>query len=72
MDTIFKKQLNFNFDVLPKKTVKAFIFLSKQAWIGESDWYLAGGTALALQVGNRKSIDLDFFSKKRILIIQKY
>ncbi|MEQ6119075.1 nucleotidyl transferase AbiEii/AbiGii toxin family protein [Reichenbachiella sp. MALMAid0571] len=25
------------------------------------NFYLAGGTALALQVGHRKSIDLDFF-----------
>ena len=28
------------------------------------DFYLAGGTALALQLGHRKSIDLDFFSQK--------
>ncbi len=28
-----------------------------------SDFYLAGGTALALQLGHRKSIDLDFFSQ---------
>ncbi|MDF1497961.1 MAG: nucleotidyl transferase AbiEii/AbiGii toxin family protein [Patescibacteria group bacterium] len=27
------------------------------------DFYLAGGTALALQLGHRKSIDLDLFSK---------
>jgi hypothetical protein len=26
------------------------------------DWYLAGGTALALHIGHRVSIDLDFFS----------
>jgi len=26
-------------------------------------FYLAGGTALALQLGHRKSVDLDFFSK---------
>ena len=26
------------------------------------DFYLAGGTALAFQMGHRKSIDLDFFS----------
>lgn len=25
-------------------------------------WYLAGGTALALQVGHRQSVDLDFFT----------
>src|SRR3989344_4450406 len=26
------------------------------------DFYLAGGTALALQIGHRVSVDLDFFS----------
>lgn len=28
------------------------------------NFYLAGGTALALQLGHRKSVDLDFFSPK--------
>ncbi len=28
-------------------------------------FYLAGGTALSLQIGHRKSIDLDFFSNKK-------
>lgn len=28
------------------------------------DWYLAGGTALALQAGHRQSADLDFFTKR--------
>jgi hypothetical protein len=28
------------------------------------NFYLAGGTALALQLGHRKSIDLDWFSQK--------
>lgn len=28
------------------------------------DFYLAGGTALALQLGHRKSVDLDFFIEK--------
>lgn len=27
------------------------------------DFYLAGGTALALEIGHRISIDLDFFHK---------
>jgi hypothetical protein len=35
--------------------------------VGQSDlvprFYLAGGTALALQLGHRRSIDLDFFSE---------
>lgn len=38
----------------------------------QQDFYLAGGTALALQLGHRKSIDLDFFStnfpKEQILL----
>ena len=32
------------------------------------DFYLAGGTALALQLGHRKSIDLDWFSQKKVSI----
>lgn len=31
-----------------------------------SDFVLVGGTALALQIGHRKSIDLDFFGKSEI------
>jgi predicted nucleotidyltransferase component of viral defense system len=30
------------------------------------DFYLAGGTALALQIGHRDSIDFDFFTQKEI------
>jgi predicted nucleotidyltransferase component of viral defense system len=37
------------------------------AWIGDQalarHFYLAGGTALALQLGHRRSVDLDFFSE---------
>jgi hypothetical protein len=37
------------------------------AWIGRqifaTRFYLAGGTALALQLGHRRSLDLDFFSE---------
>jgi predicted nucleotidyltransferase component of viral defense system len=37
------------------------------AWLGEEKFlcrfYLAGGTALALQMGHRRSVDLDFFSE---------
>ena len=29
------------------------------------DWFLAGGTALALQIGHRSSEDLDFFTLKK-------
>ncbi|MDA0773019.1 MAG: nucleotidyl transferase AbiEii/AbiGii toxin family protein [Cyanobacteria bacterium] len=30
---------------------------------GQKDFYLAGGTAIALQIGHRISVDFDFFSK---------
>ena len=33
---------------------------------GFPEYYLAGGTALALQIGHRTSVDFDFFSKKEI------
>lgn len=49
-------------DILPTKTKKALDFLSAQEWLKSGDWYLAGGTALALQVGHRQSVDLDFFT----------
>lgn len=55
------KEARFKLEVLPAATKKAFQYLSKQAWLGKSKWYLAGGTALALQVGHRRSLDLDFF-----------
>lgn len=50
---------------MPKQTLRAFEFLSKQLWVGDNGWYLAGGTALALQVGYRRSVDLDFFIRKK-------
>ena len=50
---------------MPASTKKALDFLSKEEWIGNPDWYLAGGTALALQAGHRKSVDLDFFSRQK-------
>lgn len=30
----------------------------------DSKWYLAGGTALALQIGHRASVDLDYFTSE--------
>ena len=60
-----QKQINLNIDILPREVKRAFIFLSKQKWIGQSDWYLAGGTALALLASHRKSVDLDFFTTQK-------
>jgi len=65
MDIVSKKQIDENSDILPSKTKRAFVFLSEQSWMLKSEWYLAGGTALALQVGCRKSVDLDFFNPQK-------
>ncbi|MEI7621546.1 MAG: nucleotidyl transferase AbiEii/AbiGii toxin family protein [Candidatus Moraniibacteriota bacterium] len=61
MDTCTGSKIAWHFETMPKATKKAFDFLSKQAWLEKSQWYLAGGTALAIHTGNRKSVDLDFF-----------
>lgn len=37
---------------------------SKLSLLLNKEFYLAGGTALALQLGHRTSLDLDFFTKK--------
>ena len=47
-------------------TVKHGKFLSKQKWLSDTTWYLAGGTALALQEGHRASLDLDFFTTSQV------
>jgi len=60
-----KKQLELHFEILPWATKRALDFLSKQEWLKDSAWYLAGGTALALQTGHRRSVDLDFFYEKK-------
>lgn len=53
---------SWHMEALPKATQRALVFFSRAAWLKKSSWYLAGGTALALQIGHRKSVDLDFFS----------
>jgi len=65
MDATTKDQIISNFDILPPETKKAFVYLSEQSWLGQSNWYLAGGTALALQAGHRKAVDLDFFTQDK-------
>ncbi len=49
-------------EILPKNTKLAFDLLRTKTWLTEENWYLAGGTALALQMGHRLSVDLDFFT----------
>lgn len=63
METASEKLLNFG--IMPAQTKKAFDFLLSCAWLKNSGWYLAGGTALALQAGHRQSYDLDFFTVER-------
>lgn len=46
--------------VLPKNTLKIIKSISSKI----TDFYLAGGTGLALQIGHRNSADLDFFSPR--------
>jgi predicted nucleotidyltransferase component of viral defense system len=45
---------------------RALAYLRQQTFV--RDFYLAGGTALALQIGHRISTDLDWFSTERHLL----
>jgi predicted nucleotidyltransferase component of viral defense system len=47
---------------LPANARRAFLTCTKLSIFQGSRWYLAGGTALSLQVGHRQSVDLDFFT----------
>ena len=60
-----KKQIAWHIEALPRDTKKALDFLAKQPWLARANWYLAGGTALALSTGHRSSVDLDFFTPKK-------
>lgn len=53
---------DFHFEVLPRATKNAFLHCSNMKFFSSGKWYLAGGTALALYAGHRKSVDLDFFT----------
>lgn len=59
---ITNKQITLIFTHLLNSTHDAFDVLAKQSWLKEDKWYLAGGTALALQCDHRVSVDLDFFT----------
>lgn len=75
MDTSSQQQIKWHTKILPRLTKKALEYLALQTWIQNSNWYLAGGTALAIQVGHRSSVDLDFFTEEKdfssIKIIEK-
>lgn len=53
---------DFHFETLPKETKVALDFIASLEWFKDFNFYLAEGTSLALQTGNRKSVDLDFFT----------
>jgi len=53
---------SLHLEVLPIITKKAFFECLDFDFLDCSLWYLAGGTALGLEVGHRRSVDLDFFS----------
>lgn len=55
-------------EVLPKATLRGLKFFATQSWLKQSSWYLAGGTALALHVGHRVSLDLDFFIPEKTFL----
>lgn len=50
---------------LPEITKDAFLKCIEIPLFAQNKWYLAGGTALALQVGHRSSVDLDFFTPEK-------
>lgn len=60
-------------EVLPKNAKNSLALLGKSGIL--KDAYLAGGTALALQIGHRISVDLDFFTRRGFdekIFIQKF
>jgi len=56
---------NLHLGILSVKVGKAFLHAAELKFLPCGKWYAAGGTALALQVGHRLSVDLDFFSPER-------
>lgn len=52
------------FNAVPGDTLDVLKKIMKQSWI--TDFQLVGGTALALYWGHRVSIDLDFFTDRKI------
>ena len=53
-------------EIFPQEQADLFNTLCRLEWI--SDFYLVGGTALALQMGHRRSLDFDFFRSKNFNI----
>ena len=47
--------------ILSRKQIK---LLEQLGFLKKYGFYLAGGTALAIQIGHRTSLDFDFYTKK--------
>lgn len=52
---------NLHWEILD---AKRRALLPKLSFLKDEGFYLAGGTALALQIGHRKSLDFDFYKKE--------
>ena len=63
-DAKIKSTEEFHFESLPKATLAALQKCAQIDFFSRGKWYLAGGTALALQAGHRQSVDLDFFAER--------
>lgn len=61
-NTQIKDIKELHLETLPLVTKKAFLRCIDAPFFSSGNWYLAGGTALALSAGHRKSVDLDFFT----------
>ncbi len=59
---MLKKSIKLHWEIFDESRLKAFKKLEKYKKYG----FLAGGTALALQIGHRISYDFDIFCKKQI------
>lgn len=64
MASSHRPDVKWHFEILPPATRRALNILAEATWLKRNNWYLAGGTALALQAGHRSSVDLDFFLPK--------
>lgn len=65
METAHGGKVTWHDEGLPRATKRALQYLKEQKWLKRSPWYLAGGTALALHLAHRSSLDLDFFTPEK-------
>ena len=65
IDKVKESSGSLFFDALPKAAVLVLKKCSEMDFFSQGSWYLAGGTALALQSGHRRSYDLDFFTENK-------